>query len=110
MYAVVETGGKQYRVEEQGVIEVEKLAGAAGDQVELDRVLLLEREGEVTVGRPTIPGARVVCKLVKQDKARKLVVFTYKAKKNERRRKGHRQQLTRLLVEKIEVPTPPEKE
>jgi len=110
MYAVVEAGGRQYRVEEQSTIEVEKLSGVAGEAVELDRVLLLEREGKLIVGQPTIPGAKVRCRLVKQGKDKKLVVFTYKAKHNVHRRKGHRQQLTRLLVEKIEVPAPPAKE
>ena len=108
-YAVVETGGKQYRVQEKDTVEVEKLPGAAGEEIELDRVLLLEREGELIVGEPTIPGARVRCRLVSQGKGKKLVVFTYKAKDNIRRHKGHRQQVTRLLVEKIEGPAKPKR-
>jgi large subunit ribosomal protein L21 len=110
MFAVIETGGKQYRVKENDTIVVEKLPGAPGEQVDLDRVLLVERDGEVIVGKPTVAGAKVRCRLVGQGKGKKLVVFTYKAKDNVRRRLGHRQQLTRLVVEKIEAPPEPEKE
>ena len=105
MYAVIEAGGKQHRVQEKETIEVEKLPGEVGESVGFD-VLLLERDGEILVGQPTVPGAMVRCRLLKGVKAGKLVIFTYKAKKNERRRKGHRQQLSRLLVEKIEFPAP----
>ena len=110
MYALIETGGKQYRVQEQAIIEVEKLPGEAGTELALERVLLLERDGEVLIGRPTVEGAKVVCKVIKQDLGKKVDIFTFKAKKNEHRRMGHRQQITRLLVKKIEGPGEPAKE
>jgi len=103
MYAIVETGGKQYRVAEKAIIDVEKLEAPVGEQVTLDRVLMVSREGAVSVGTPLVEGARVVCKVLGQDKARKILVFHYKAKKNERRRYGHRQPYSRLLVERIEI-------
>ncbi len=103
MYAIVETGGKQYRVAEKAIIDVEKLDAPVGEQVTLDRVLLLSGDDGVTVGKPLVEGAKVVCKVLGQDKLRKILVFRYKAKKNERKRFGHRQPYSRLLVEKIEA-------
>jgi large subunit ribosomal protein L21 len=103
MYAIVETGGKQYRADEQGTIEVERLPQDIGEEVALDRVLLVEREGQLSVGDPVVPGARVVCRVVAQDRGPKIVVFKYKAKKNYRRKAGHRQAFSRLLVERIEL-------
>lgn len=103
MYAIVETGGKQYRVSEGSTIHVEKIQGEPDETVELDRVLLIQ-DGETTrVGTPYVEGARVIAKIVKQAKAPKILVFKYKAKKNYRRRYGHRQPYTALLVEKIEA-------
>ena len=103
MYAIVETGGKQYRVEEQATVDVERLPRAVGEEVALERVLLVEREGQLSVGNPVVPGARVVCRVVAQDRDRKIVVFKYKPKKNYRRKAGHRQAFSRLLVERIEL-------
>lgn len=103
MYAIVETGGKQYRVAEKAIIDVEKVDAPVGEQVTLDRVLLLSGDDGVTVGKPLVEGAKVVCKVLGQDKLRKILVFRYKAKKNERKRFGHRQPYSRLLVEKIEA-------
>jgi len=103
MYAIVETGGKQYRAEEQGTIDVERLPQAVGEEVALDRVLLVEREGQLSVGSPIVPGARVVCRVVAHDRDRKVVVFKYKSKKNYRRKAGHRQEFSRLLVKRIEL-------
>lgn len=102
-YAIVETGGKQYKVAEGQTIQVEKLAVEPGDEVRFDRVLLVNRDGEVKVGQPTVEGASVVARAAGQGKARKILVFKYKAKKNYRRRSGHRQPFTRLVVEKIEA-------
>jgi len=102
MYAIVETGGKQYRAEESASLDVERLGTPVGERVELDRVLLVEEDGRVTVGQPLVAGARVVCRVLEHGRGRKLIIFTYKAKKNQRRKKGHRQGYTRLLVEKIE--------
>ena len=100
-YAVVECGAKQHRVEEGQWLEVERLPQALGARVELERVLLLGVGAETRVGRPVVPGARVVCRVAGHTKGPKIRVFTYKAKSNERRRRGHRQALTRLVVEQI---------
>lgn len=102
MYAIVETGGKQYRVSEGSTVQVEKLQGEPEATVELDKVLLIEGDDKVRVGTPYIEGARVVAQIVKQAKAPKILVFKYKAKKNYRRRFGHRQPYTTLRIEKIE--------
>ncbi len=103
MYAVVETGGKQYRVAEGDIITVEKLDGEVGNSVELGKVLLVAKDGQVQVGKPLVEGAKVVAKVLRHDKAKKILVFHYKAKKNIRKRYGHRQPFTRLQVEKIEA-------
>jgi len=103
MYAIVETGGKQYRVEEKATIDVERLPQNVGEQVTLDRVLLVEQDGQLSVGAPLVPGARVLCRVVAEDRDRKVVVFKFKAKKNYRRKRGHRQDFSRLLVERIEL-------
>jgi large subunit ribosomal protein L21 len=100
-YAIIEMGGKQYRVEENAAVDVERLAAAIGDEIEADRVLLLARRGKVKVGTPFVKGAHVTCRVMAHDRGRKINMLTYKAKKNERRRKGHRQSFTRLRVEKI---------
>ncbi|NLC53039.1 MAG: 50S ribosomal protein L21 [Firmicutes bacterium] len=101
MYAIVETGGKQYRVQVGDEFNVEKLPGDVGSEVELDRVLLIGGE-ETKVGTPYLEGAKVKASIVQQDKARKILVFRYKAKKNIRKRYGHRQPFTRLRVVAIE--------
>ncbi len=102
MYAVVETGGKQLRVTVGQTVQVEKLPGEPGQEVVLDRVLLLGGERTV-VGTPWVPGARVVGRIVKQGKAPKIVVFKYKPKVRYRRKHGHRQPYTALRIERIEV-------
>ncbi|HLH26991.1 MAG TPA: 50S ribosomal protein L21 [Chloroflexota bacterium] len=101
MYAVVETGGKQYKVEPGGTFQVELLPAEIGATVELERVLLVGDGDAVEVGRPLVAGARVVAEVVSQDKADKIVVFRYKRKVRYRRKTGHRQRLTRLLVKEI---------
>lgn len=101
MYAVVETGGKQYRVSEGDTIFVEKLNVAEGDEVTLDRVLLLNKDGKTQVGTPYVEGAKVMAKAVKQGKGKKIVVFKYKTKKNYRKKTGHRQPYTKLVIESI---------
>lgn len=101
-YAIIETGGKQYKVAEGQSVEVEKLPVQPGAEVRIDRVLLLSRDGQVKVGRPTVEGATVVARAAGHGRGRKILVFKYKPKKNYRRRKGHRQAFTRLVVEKIE--------
>lgn len=103
MYAVVETGGKQYRVAPGDVIDVELLDASEGDTVELDKVHLVADENGVKVGTPHVQGAKVTAKVQAVGKQPKILVFKYKPKKNYRRRYGHRQPFTRLLIEKIEA-------
>lgn len=103
MYAVIETGGKQYRVQEGDVIFVEKLPQNPDETVEFDRVLLVGKEGEVKVGNPFVPGARVTAKVLEQGKGPKILVFKYKAKSNYRRRYGHRQPFTKVQIEGIQA-------
>jgi large subunit ribosomal protein L21 len=101
LYAVVNTGGKHYRVAVGDTLEVEKLPVEAGDTVELDQVLLLSSEDGVTIGRPTIEGAKVVARVTEQFRGKKLIVFKFKPKKRYRRKQGHRQSLTRIKIEEI---------
>jgi large subunit ribosomal protein L21 len=103
MYAIIESGGKQYRVEENQLLQVDKLALAEGSAFETDRVLLVAGEGEVKVGQPFVAGARVTGSVVRHEKGRKIHVFKYKPKKNYRRRKGHRQDYTRVRIDSIQV-------
>lgn len=103
MYAIIETGGKQYRVAEGDVISVEKLALNEGENVEFDRVLTVVNDGEVVFGKPVIDGAKVQAKVLAQGKEKKIFVFKYKAKSNYRRRSGHRQPYTKVMIEKIEA-------
>ncbi|MDA8097826.1 MAG: 50S ribosomal protein L21 [Desulforudis sp.] len=104
MYAIIETGGKQYRVQEGETLYVEKLLAEPDEMVTIDRVLAVGRDnGELTVGQPVVPGAKVQLKVVRHGRGKKIIVFKYKAKKNYRRKKGHRQAFTAVLVEKIEA-------
>ena len=100
-YAIVQTGGKQYRVQEGDTIRVESLPGEAGDMVELDNVLMVSEDGEVTLGAPKVSGASVITEIAEQGKAKKVVVFKYKAKTRYRRKRGHRQHYTDLSVTRI---------
>ena len=102
MYAVVKTGGKQYRVQEGDVLFVEKLDVAVDSTVELTEVLAVGGE-TLKVGDPLVEGAKVVAKVLAQGKAKKVTVFKYKRKKDYRRKNGHRQPYTKLVVEKIEA-------
>ncbi len=101
MYAVVETGGKQYKLQVGDVVDVERLPAELGQSVDLERVLMVAEEGSVKVGRPLVPGARVRAKVVDQVKGEKVIAFKYKPKVRYRRRLGHRQPYTRLAVEEI---------
>lgn len=103
MQAVIETGGKQYRVSAGDTIFVEKLDAAEGDKITLDRVLLISDDNGTQVGSPVVDGAKVVAKVAKQGKGKKIVVFKFKAKKNYRRKIGHRQPYTKLTIETIEA-------
>ncbi len=101
MYAVIETGGKQYKVSEGDILFVEKLEAAEGDSVTFDKVLIVADGENVNVGAPTVAGATVTAKVEKQGKAKKIYVFKMKRKKNYRRKKGHRQPFTKVTIEKI---------
>ncbi|MFO7663826.1 MAG: 50S ribosomal protein L21 [Chloroflexota bacterium] len=101
MYAIVESGGRQYRAEEGHTFSVEKLPYEVGDQVELANVLLLANGETVQVGQPTIAGASVKATVVEQYRGKKIFVFKYRAKLRYRRRRGHRQDYTRLRIDEI---------
>lgn len=101
MYAIFETGGKQYKVEEGSVVFVEKLTAAEEEAVTFDKVLAVADGDKVTVGTPVVEGAKVTAKVVKQGKAKKIYVFKMKRKKNERSKKGHRQPYTKIVIESI---------
>lgn len=101
MYAIVRTGGKQYRVEEGRTVTVERLPAEEGATVELGDVLLIASDGEVTVGAPAIEGARVLATVEEHGRDKKVVVFKYKAKVRTRKKTGHRQHFTRLAVQEI---------
>ena len=101
MYAVIETGGKQYTVQEGDLVKVEKLDSNEGDAVTVDKGLLVARDGEVNVGKPYVNDAKVEAKVLKQAKAKKVVVYKFKAKKNERKKKGHRQPYTLVEIGKL---------
>ena len=102
MYAVIQTGGKQYRAEPGQTLWVEKLAGNAGDKITFDQVLLVARgEGPVAVGKPTVSGATVTASIVEQGLGEKLVVFKFRRRKNYVRKNGHRQELTAVKIESI---------
>lgn len=101
MYAVINTGGKQYRVKEGDVLDVEKLGVEQGGTVVFDRVLLIEDEGKVLVGTPVVAGAAVKAEVVSNFKGEKVLIFKKKRRKQYRRTKGHRQQLAKVRVVKI---------
>jgi len=103
MYAVIETGGKQFRVQEGDVICVEKLDFNVGELVKIDQVLLVEKDGVVNVGTPVVAGATAVLKVVEHGKGAKIIVFKFKAKKNYRRKQGHRQPYTKVVVEALQA-------
>ncbi len=101
MYAIIRTGGKQYRVEEGRTVTVERLPVEEGAAVELDNVLLIEDDGQVTVGSPTIDGARVLTEVEAHGRHKKIIVFKYRAKVRTRKKTGHRQHFTRLAITEI---------
>jgi large subunit ribosomal protein L21 len=101
MYAVIKTGGKQYRVAEGEVLQVEKLAGNAGDEVAFGEVLLVGSGAAVTVGKPLVSGAKVTAQILAQGRGPKLIVFKQRRRKNYRRKAGHRQPFTSVKITKI---------
>ena len=101
MYAIIETGGKQYKVEAGDTVYIEKLDVEAESVVTFDKVLIVGNDGNVTVGAPYVAGASVSAKVVKNGKGKKIVVMTYKPKKNEKRKMGHRQPYTKVEITAI---------
>jgi large subunit ribosomal protein L21 len=102
MYAIIETGGKQYKVAEGDVIYVEKLNASEGEEVTFDKVLAVAKDGGLVVGAPLVSGASVSGKVEKHGKEAKIIVFKYKPKKNYRRKQGHRQPYTKVTIGKIQ--------
>lgn len=103
MYALIQTGGKQYKVSEGTIVKIEKVEGEAGGNIVLDQVLMINDEnGTVQIGNPLLENARVTAKILEQGRNKKIIVYKYKKRKNYRRKQGHRQPFTRLLIEKIE--------
>ena len=102
MYAIIKTGGKQYKVAEGDVLNVEKLNAEKGAEVVFDEVLAIVNDGEVTVGKPFINGAKVTATVEDQGKGDKILVFKYKAKANYRKRAGHRQPYTAVKISGIQ--------
>ncbi|HWP57597.1 MAG TPA: 50S ribosomal protein L21 [Candidatus Acidoferrales bacterium] len=101
MYAVIKTGGKQYRVAPGDIVRVEKLAGNVGDKVELREVLLIGGNGDLKIGRPLVTDAKVTAEIVAQGKSKKTIVFKKKRRKSYSRKRGHRQEITTLKVVEI---------
>lgn len=101
MYAVVETGGKQYKVSVGETVDVELLKANVGDKVELDRVLMLADSESIQVGQPNVPQAKVQATVVAHGRGEKLIIFKYRAKQRYRRKNGHRQDYTRLRIDAI---------
>lgn len=104
MYAVIQTGGKQYRVEPGQTLSVEKLPGELGETVNFDDVLLVSDESKVTVGRPMVNGAKVTAQIVEQGKDKKVTIFKFQRRKNYRRRYGHRQLFTSVKINEVVAP------
>ena len=102
MYAVVRSGGKQVRVEPGHSVRDEKLTGTVGDSIELDEVLLIGGEGDARIGAPLVDGAKAVGTITAQDRGPKITVFKMKRRKGYRRKTGHRQAYTEILVDRIE--------
>ncbi len=103
MYAVISTGGKQYRVKKNETLRIEKIDGQVGDTVSFDRVLLFSDGENMEVGRPLLENVTVTGRIVAQDKAKKIIVFKYKRRKRYRRKQGHRQPFTAVKIEAIDA-------
>ena len=101
MYAVIKTGGKQYRVEQGDTLALERLDGDTGAQVSFDEVLLVGSDDATQIGRPLVQGASVKATIVEQGRAKKIIVFKFRRRKNYKRKKGHRQYFTRVRIDAI---------
>ncbi len=103
MYAVIKTGGKQYKVSPGEKIKVEKIAGEPGQEIEISEVLLVGEGSDIKIGRPTVPNAKVVATILEQGRSKKIIVFKKKRRKNYRRKRGHRQYYTVLEIKEIKA-------
>ena len=101
MYAIVNSGGKQYKVKEGDILKVEKLAGEVGDNVSFDKILMFSDDENVNIGTPLLEDVTVNGHIVEQGKAKKIIVFKYKRRKRYRRKQGHRQQFTAVKIDSI---------
>ena len=101
MYAIIETGGKQYKVQEGDIVYVEKLNADEGQAVSFNKVLLMSGDAGLVPGKPYVDGAKVEGTVLGQGKAKKIIVYKYKAKKNIRKKQGHRQPFTKVQIDKI---------
>ena len=103
MYAVIETGGKQYKVQEGDILFIEKLPEEMGESIRFDKVLAVSKDDGMTIGAPYVSGAAVTASFIKNGKAKKIMIFKYKSKKGYRKSQGHRQPYTKVQIEKIEA-------
>ncbi|MBW1820231.1 MAG: 50S ribosomal protein L21 [Deltaproteobacteria bacterium] len=103
MYAIVDSGGKQYKVQEGEILRVEKLAGEVGDDVSFDKILMFSDDENVNIGTPLLEDVAVSGHIVEQGKAKKIIVFKYKRRKRYRRKRGHRQQFTAVKIDSIKI-------
>ena len=102
MIAVIETGGKQYKVSPGSVIKVEKLGMEVGKEVVLDKVLMVKKDGETVFGHPVVEGAKVVAEVLREDRGKKIIVYKFKRRKGYHRKYGHRQAFTELRIKEIQ--------
>ena len=103
MYAVVNTGGKQYKVQKGETLRIEKIPGEVGSSVTFDKVLMVADGENIRVGQPVLENVAVLAKIVEQDKAKKILIFKYKRRKRYRRKNGHRQPFTAIRIDGIEA-------
>ena len=103
MYAVIKTGGKQHKVAEGEILKVEKLKASEGEPVDITDVLLIEKDGEVTLGSPFIEGAKVTAKIIRHGKEDKVTIIKMKRRKDYRKKQGHRQNYSEIQIEQISV-------
>ncbi len=103
MYAVIKTGGKQHKVSEGDVIAIEKIEGDKGDAIVFDQVLMVEKDGDIQIGRPVVEGAKVTGEILAQTKGDKLIVFKMKKRKGFHKKNGHRQLLTSMRIKEISI-------